>query len=92
MSRTRRTFSKEFKSKVVLESLKEKDTIEVLAKKYELLPTQISAWKAEAIRNMSKVFAKDTGDSKDSTIPTEKLFARIGELSLENEFLKKKLY
>lgn len=41
---------------------------------------------------MSKVFSKDTGDSKDSNIPTEKLFARIGELSLENEFLKKKLY
>ncbi|WP_291102422.1 MULTISPECIES: hypothetical protein [unclassified Flavobacterium] len=36
MSRTRRVFSKDFKSKVVLEALKEKETIEVLAKKYEL--------------------------------------------------------
>lgn len=33
MSRTRRTFGKDFKAKVVLEALKEKDTIEVLAKK-----------------------------------------------------------
>lgn len=92
MSRIRRTFSKEFKSKVVLESLKEKDTIEVLAKKYELLPTQISSWKAEAIRNMSQVFSKEKEESKDKNISTEKLYARIGELSLENEFLKKKLY
>ena len=50
MLKIRRTFSKEFKSKVVLESLKEKETIEFLAKKYELLPTQISIWKAEAIK------------------------------------------
>lgn len=48
MSRNRRTFSKEFKAKVILEALKEKDTLEVLAKKYELLPTQISIWKSEA--------------------------------------------
>ena len=41
MSRTRRTFGKDFKSKVVLEALKEKETIEVLAKKYDLLPSQI---------------------------------------------------
>ena len=41
MSRTRRVFGKDFKAKVVLEALKEKETLEVLAKKYELLPTQI---------------------------------------------------
>ncbi len=42
MSRTRRTFGKDFKAKFVLEALKEKDTIEVLAKKHDLLPNQIS--------------------------------------------------
>lgn len=50
MSRTRRVFGKDFKAKVVLEALKEKETLEVLAKKYDLLPTQISAWKAEQLR------------------------------------------
>ncbi|CAM2979486.1 transposase [Flavobacterium frigoris] len=91
MSRTRRTFGKDFKSKVVLEALKEKDTIEVLSKKYELLPNQISMWKAEAIRNLSAVFsAEKTVVAKDE-IPTEKLYARIGQLTLENDFLKKSL-
>jgi len=91
MSRTRRTFGKDFKAKVVLEALKEKDTIEVLAKKYELLPNQISMWKAEAIRNLSAVFsAEKTLVAKDE-IPTEKLYARIGQLTLENDFLKKSL-
>ena len=42
MSTTRWKFSKEFKSKVVSESLKERETLESLAKKYELTPTQIS--------------------------------------------------
>ena len=91
MSRTRRTFGKDFKAKVVLEALKEKDTIEVLAKKYELLPNQISLWKAEAIRNLSAVFsAEKTLVAKDE-IPTEKLYARIGQLTLESDFLKKSL-
>ena len=45
MSRTRRVFGKDFKAKVVLEALKEKETLEVLAKKYELLTIQISLWK-----------------------------------------------
>lgn len=91
MSRTRRVFGKDFKAKVVLEALKEKETLEVLAKKYELLPTQISAWKAEAIKNISLVFNQEKAVSKKEEIPTEKLFARIGQLTLENDFLKKKL-
>jgi transposase-like protein len=89
MSRTRRTFGKDFKAKVVLEALKEKDTIEVLAKKYELLPNQISMWKSEAIRNLSAVFLQKTVVAKDE-IPTEKLYARIGQLILRMT-LKKSL-
>ena len=91
MSRTRRVFGKDFKAKVVLEALKEKETLEVLAKKYELLPTQISLWKAEAIKNISAVFNQEKQIVKKEEIPTEKLFARIGQLTLENDFLKKKL-
>lgn len=91
MSRTRRTFGKDFKAKVVLEALKEKDTIEVLAKKYELLPNQISMWKAEAVRNLSAVFSQEKTVVVKDEIPTEKLYARIGQLTLENDFLKKSL-
>ena len=91
MSRTRRVFSKDFKSKVVLEALKEKETIEVLAKKYELLPNQISLWKAEAIKNISLIFSGGKVVSKKDEIPIEKLYAEIGQLKMENDFLKKKL-
>jgi transposase-like protein len=91
MSRTRGVFGKDFKAKVVLEALREKETLEVLAKKYELLPTQISIWKTEAIKNISAVFNPEKAVAKKEEIPTEKLFARIGQLTLENDFLKKKL-
>jgi transposase len=91
MSRSRRTFGKDFKSKVVLEALKEKDTIEVLAKKYELLPNQISLWKSEAIRNISSVFTVEKTEPPKDIFPTEKLYAQIGQLKMENDFLKKKL-
>jgi transposase-like protein len=92
MSKSRRVFSKDFKAKVVLEALKEKSTIEALAKKHELLPNQISSWKAEAIKNISAVFSIEKTVVNKNEVPKEKLYARIGELTLENDFLKKKLY
>ena len=90
MSTTRRKFSKEFKAKVVLESLKERETLESLAKKYELLPTQISAWKAQALQNFGQVFSTDQ-QPKEKPVDVEKLYSQIGQLKVENDFLKKKL-
>lgn len=52
----RRKFSSEFKAKVALEALKEKSSLEELAKKYELHPVQISTWKKEANDRMSLLF------------------------------------
>lgn len=91
MSRTRRVFQKNFRSKVVLEALKEKETIKVLAKKYELLPNQISLWKTDAIKNISLLFSNEKVVPKKETIPIEKLYAEISQLKMENDFLKKKL-
>jgi transposase len=91
MSTTRRKFSKEFKSKVVLESLKERETLESLAKKYELTPTQISTWRSLALKNFGNVFTSDSPESKDEGVDTQILYAQIGELKVQNEFLKKKL-
>jgi len=57
-----------------------------------LLPNQISTWKTEATKNFSAVFAVEKSTVPKQEIPPEKLYARIGELTLENDFLKKKLY
>ena len=89
--RSRRKFSSDFKAKVVLEAFKERSTIEELARKYELHPTQINLWKKEAMSKLSQVFgSRDELDDK-SEEQTEKLYAQIGQLKVENDFLKKKL-
>lgn len=90
--KSRRKFSAEFKAKVALEAIRERHTVEELARKYELHPTQINTWKKDFLAKAASVFAgpdpeKDT--SKDSD--TEKLYAKIGQLEMENDWLKKKL-
>ncbi len=91
--KSRRKFSAEFKSKVVLEALKDRITIEELARKHELHPTQINTWKREAIANMPSVFSGDKSEGQvDIEQQTEKLYAQIGQLKVENDFLKKKLF
>lgn len=90
MSTARRKFSKEFKSKVVLESLKERESLESLAKKYELQPTQISTWRSWAMKNFSNLFACGS-EKKEKSPDLESLFSQIGQLKVENDFLKKKL-
>ena len=91
MSTTRRKFSKEFKAKVVLEALKERETLESLAKKYELQPTQISLWKAQAMSNFPALFSSDKPKDKESDVDVQQLYAQIGKLQVQNDFLKKKL-
>jgi transposase len=90
--KSRRKFGAEFKAKVILEALKERSTIEELARKYELHPTQINTWKREAIANMTAVFGADKSEAMaDNEQQTEKLYAQIGQLKVENDWLKKKL-
>ena len=89
--KSRRKFSADFKAKVVLEALKERSTIEDLARKYELHPTQINTWKKEAMTKMASVFgAGNSEEASDHEQQTEKLYAQIGQLKVENDFLKKK--
>lgn len=89
--RSRRKFSSAFKVKVVLEALKERSTLEELSGKYELHPTQINAWKKEAMSKPSQIFGSRDGDEEAREEQTEKLYAQIGQLKVENDFLKKKL-
>jgi transposase len=93
MSKTsRRKFSSQFKSKVCLEAIKEHQTIEALAKKYDLHPTQITNWKKEFLQKSSTVFEKEgNGENEDKNQLIQTLYAQIGELKVANDFLKKKL-
>lgn len=86
---TRRKFTSKFKTKVVLEALKERISLVELAQKYELQPTQISAWKREFLESAENVFEGGKKD-KRSDVDKEKdqLLKTIGQLKVENDFLK----
>ena len=88
--RTRRRFSAEFKAKVALEAIKGHETVAELATKHELHPTQIAAWKREAIEKLAKVF-DDKGTEVQANRDAEitKLHAKIGQLVVERDFLAK---
>ncbi len=89
---SRRKFSPAFKAKVVLEALRERRTLEEIARQYELHPNQITQWKKEATERLSQVFERGSGSSKpDAEDQSEKLYAQIGQLKVENDWLKKKL-
>lgn len=92
--RTKRKFKADFKAKVVIEALKERNTIEDLALKYELHPNQISMWKKEFLEKASGVFEHSDfkqQDRQEQESAVEKLYAQIGQLKVENDWLKKKL-
>ncbi len=91
MKAKRKQYSPSFKAKVALEALKDKDTLAELSKKFEVHPTQIGKWKQEFLSRAASVFEKPTEAESGEQIDPEQLYAKIGRLELENEFLKKSL-
>jgi transposase len=88
--KTRRRFSAEFKAKVALEAINGHETVAELATRHELHPTQIAAWKREAVEKLAQVFG-DKGTEREKSRDGEitKLHAKIGQLVVERDFLSK---
>ncbi len=94
MGTSRRKFTPEFKKKVVLEALKERNTIQELAAKFEVHPQQITDWKRHFMEHSGAAFERagsEENKSPENEKFIEQLYAQIGQLKVENDFLKKKL-
>jgi len=93
MKRSRRKFTAKFKAMVAIEALKERESLSELATRYEVHPNQISTWKREFIEHADRVFDTTKGKKEpDSEVAVHTLFEQIGQLKVENDFLKKSLH
>jgi transposase len=90
MKKERRKFSSKFKAQVAIDALKEQLTLQQLASKHDVHPSQITAWKKEFLENSALVFESQRQEKIDDSKEQE-LYAKIGELQMQNEFLKKVL-
>jgi hypothetical protein len=86
--RTRRTHSPGFKAKVALAAIKGEKTLAELAKLFDVHPHQITAWKGQLQEGAAGVFGPGAGASDAApVVDLKSLHAKIGELTLEKDFL-----
>ena len=88
--RTRRNFGSAFKAKVALDALEGSQTLSELAKKYDVHPNMISQWKKQAVQGLAGIFSGEVTQRDEAHEEEIKnLHAKIGEVTMERDFLKK---
>jgi transposase len=84
----RRRFTPEFKAKVSLEALRGDRTIQEIASRHKVHPNQVSAWKRQAMDGLGVVFSNGAEQvSRDHESEVHDLHAKIGQLTVERDFL-----
>ena len=91
----RKSYSPEFKAKVVRAVLREEKTLSQIAAEYEIHPNQVSQWRDQALTGMSSLFSRTKESdwaAKEAAHEQEKqdLYAEIGRLTTPLSWLKKK--
>ena len=87
----RKTFSSAQKAKVALEAIKGLKTINQIAQEHNVHPTQVNQWKKELLANVSELFETKRGPKPiDAQSDPDRLYAKIGQLNMELDWLKKK--
>lgn len=92
MAQKRKQFTAEFKARVALEALRGEHTISELAARHKVHPNQIGQWRKHLQAHIAEVFAAGRGsqDAQQQQL-VDSLYQQIGQLTVELEFLKKRL-
>jgi len=88
--KTRKNYSPAFKAKVALEAVREQSTVAEIARRHKVHANQVYKWKQELLSNMARVFERD-GSGSESTEREDQLLKKIGELTVERDFLSRGL-
>jgi transposase len=88
----RRRFSADFKARVALDALRGDKTIQEIAAKHKVHPNQVSTWKRQAVDGLGEVFSNGADRARsDRESEIKELHAKIGELTVVNDFLARGL-
>ena len=89
---TRRRFTPNFKAKVALEALRGDRTIQEIAARHKVHANQVSAWKRQAVDGLGAIFSNSADKARvDHEGEIHDLHAKIGQLTVERDFLAKGL-
>ncbi len=92
MTKTRKRYSSEFKAKVALEAIKDQKTLTELSNQFQLHPNQIIRWKKQLLDEAQHIFSIKPNNSQQQQQELEsQLYQQIGQLTVELNWLKKKL-
>ena len=86
--RPRRNHSPAFKAKVALAAVKGEKTLAELAQQFDVHPNQITQWKAQLVDGAAGVFGAEKTASANPPVDVKTLHAKMGELTLANDFLE----
>ena len=87
----RKTYTTEFKVKVVLEAFKGQRTINEISSHYGIHPNQVNQWKKQAVESLPDVFSsRRARAAEDEEALKGQLYQQIGQLKVELDWLKKK--
>ena len=87
MKRSRRNHSSKFKARVALEALRGEVTLAELASRHGVHATQIATWRKQALEHLSEVFENGSPVLEDAERHFRDLRAKVGELTMERDFL-----
>ena len=91
MGRKRRNHSSNFKAKVAVAALKGDKTLAELAEQFDVHPNQITDWKRQLLENADQLFGGAEKQAVDSEHKIKELHAKIGQLTMERDFLEQGL-
>jgi len=91
MKRSRRNHSPTFKAKIALQAIRGDKTLAELAQQHKVHATQIGAWRQQLLEHAAELFANGQNLPQDSHERVQELHAKIGELTMERDFLSNAL-